>query len=148
MDTDSVYSKLNMKHEKYLEILEKNKDLFGNNLGQMSIDNQFNKIKEAIFLSSKYYSYICENDIPKNINKLKNNILHTKGISNYYTQQFIDHNLFKETLLNNKPEKIIFNTISIKKQVISTKQIKKNNIEFLNDKRYMKINPMYYISVK
>ena len=126
MDTDSIYSKLNMKHEKYLEILEKNKDLFGNNLGQMSIDNKFNKIKEAIFLSSKCYNYICENGIPKNINKLKNNVLHTKGISNYYTQQFVDHNLFKETLLNNnKPEKIIFNTISIKKQVISTKQIKK-----------------------
>ena len=139
MDTDSIYSNLNMKHEKYLEILEKNKDLFGNNLGQMSVDNKFNKIKEAIFLSSKCYSYICENDIPKNVNKLKNNVLHTKGISNYYTQQFIDHNLFKETLLyNNKPEKIIFNTISIKKQKISTKQIEKKNIEFLNDKRYIK----------
>ena len=139
MDTDSIYAKLNMTHEKYLEILEKNKDLFGDKLGQMSVDNKFNKIKEVIFLSSKCYSYICENDIPKNVNKLKNNILHTKGISNCYTQQFIDHNLFKETSLNNnKPEKIIFNTISIKKQVISTKQIKKNNIEFLNDKRYIK----------
>ena len=126
MDTDSIYAKLNITHEKYLEILENNKNLFGNNLGQMSIDNKFNKIKEAIFLSSKCYSYICENDIPKNVNKLKNNVLHTKGISNYYTQQFIDHNLFKETLLtNNEPEKNIFNTISIKKQVISTKQIKK-----------------------
>ena len=104
----------------------------------MSVDNKFNKIKEATFLSSKCYSYICQNDIPKNLNKLKNNVLHTKGISNYYTQQFIDHNLFKETLLNNnKPEKIIFNTISIKKQKISSKQIEKN-IEFLNDKRYIK----------
>ena len=126
MDTDSIYSKLDMSHEKYLEILENNRDLFGNNLGQMSIDNKFNKIKEAIFLSSKCYSYICENHIPKNVNKLKNNVLHTKGISNYYTKQSIDHNLFKETLLNNnKPKKIIFNTILIKKQVISTKQIKK-----------------------
>ena len=115
MDTDSIYAKVNITHKKYLEILEKNKDLFGNNLGQMSIDNKFNKIKEAIFLSSKCYNYICDNDIPKNINKLKNNVLHTKGISNCYTQQFIDHNLFKETLLNNnKLEKIIFNTISIK----------------------------------
>ena len=76
MDTDSIYAKLNMTHEKYLEILENNKDLFGNNLGQMSVDNKFNKIKEAIFLSSKCYSYICENDIPKNLNKMKNNILH------------------------------------------------------------------------
>ena len=139
MDTDSIYSKLNMTHEKYLEILEKNKDLFENSLGKMSVDNKFNKIKEVIFLSSKCYSYICENDISKNVNKLKNNILHTKGISNHYTQQFIDHNLFKEILLNNnKPEKIIFNTISIKKQIISTKQIEKKNIEFLNDKRFIK----------
>ena len=138
MDTDSIYAKLNMTHEKYLEILENNKDLFGNNLGQMIIDNKFNKIKEAIFLSSKCYSYICENDIPKNVNKMKNNILHTKGISNSYTQQYIDHNLFKETLLNNnKPEKIIFNSISVKKQKFSTKKVEKNNIEFLNDKRYI-----------
>ena len=27
MDTDSIYSKLNMTHEEYIEILEKNKDL-------------------------------------------------------------------------------------------------------------------------
>ena len=83
MDTDSIYSKLNMSYEKYLEVLENNKDLFGNNLGQMSIDNKFNKIKEAIFLSSKCYSYICQEDIPKNMNKMKNNTLHTKGISNF-----------------------------------------------------------------
>ena len=29
MDADSIYAKLNMNHEKYIEILEKNKDLFG-----------------------------------------------------------------------------------------------------------------------
>ena len=39
MDTDSIYSKLNMTHEKYIEILENNKVLFGNYLGQMSVDN-------------------------------------------------------------------------------------------------------------
>ena len=70
---------------------------------------------------------------------MKNNIVHTKGMSDSYSKQYIDHILFKETLINNsKPDKIIFNTISIKKQKISTKQIKKNNIEFLNDKRYIK----------
>ena len=139
MDTDSICSKLNISHEKYLEILENNKDLFGNDIGQMSIDNKSNKIKEAIFLSSKCYSYICEDDIPKNVNKLKNNVLHAKIISNYYTQQFIDHNLFKETLLNNnKPEKISFSTIQVKKQKILTKKITIYNIEFLNDKRYIK----------
>ena len=36
MDTDSIYAKLNMTHEKYLEILENNKNLFGNELGEMS----------------------------------------------------------------------------------------------------------------
>ena len=47
--------------------------------------------------------------------------------------------MFKETLLNNnKPDKIIFNTISVKKQKLTTKEIKKNNLEFLNDKRYIK----------
>ena len=70
---------------------------------------------------------------------MKNNVLHTKGIMNSYSQQYIDLNLFKETLLNNdKPQKISFNTISVKNQQISTKKITKNNIEFLNDKRYIK----------
>ena len=138
MDTDSIYSKLNMTHEKYLEIVKNNPNIFGNNIGQLDSEHFNNKIKEAIFLSSKCYSYICKNDIPNNGNKLKNNIIHTKGILDSYSQLNIDHNLFKETLINNdKPDKIVFNTIQIKKQVISTKQIKKNNIEFLNDKRYI-----------
>ena len=29
MDTDSIYAKLNMSHEEYVNILEKNKDFFG-----------------------------------------------------------------------------------------------------------------------
>ena len=33
MDTASIYAKLDMTHEKYKEILEKNKDLFGKNIG-------------------------------------------------------------------------------------------------------------------
>ena len=138
MDTDSIYAKLNMNYEKYLKILEYNKDLFGKDLGQMSVENLFNRIKEGIFLSSKCYSYICKDDIPDNNNKMKNNILHTKGISNYYTQQYIDHDLFKQTLSNNeKPDKIKFNTISVGKQKITTREIEKKNIEFLNDKRYI-----------
>ena len=138
MDTDSIYSKINITYEKYLEILENNKDLFGKDLGQMTPENIYNEIKEGNFLSSKSYSYICKKDIPDNENKIKSNILHTKGISNSYTQQFIDHNLFKETLLNNnKPDKIKFNTISVRKQKITTREIEKKYIEFLNDKRYM-----------
>ena len=136
MDTDSIYSKLNMTHEKYLEIIKNNEDLFGEAIGKLNSDHFHNKIREAIFLSSKCYSYICKSDIPGNENKLKNNIIHTKGISDFYSKQFINHNLFKQTLLNNKkPDKIIFNTISIKKQKIFAKEIEKNNIEFLNDKR-------------
>ena len=138
MDTDTIYSKLNMSHEEYIEILEKNKDLFGKEIGQIEPEWLYNPIQEGVFLSSKSYSYICKN-ILNNKHKLKNNILHTKGIMNSYSQQYIDHNLFKETLLNNdKPQKISFNTISVKNQQISTNKITKNNIEFLNDKRYIK----------
>ena len=139
MDTDSIYSLLNMTHEKYIEILENNKDLFGKHIGQMEPEYLNNPIQEAIFLSSKSYSYICKNDIEDNKHKMKNNILHTKGISDSYSKLYIYHNLFKETLLNNdKPDKISFNTISVKNQRISTKKITKYNIEFLNDKRYIK----------
>ena len=140
MDTDSIYAKLYMSHEKYLEILEKNKDLFGNKLGQIQPEPEIlhNPIQEGVFLSSKSYSYICKSHIPNNKNKMKNNIAHTKGILESYSKQFIDHTLFKETLLNNnKPDKIIFNIISIKNQKIKTKEINKYNIEFLNDKRYI-----------
>ena len=130
MDTDSIYSKLNISYEKYLEILENNKDLFGEDIGQMEVENLHDPIKEFISLSSKCYSYINKDDI---------NISHTKGICDSYSKKYIDHKLFKETLLNNnKPDKINFNVISVKNQKISTKKIKKNNIEFLNDKRYIK----------
>ena len=129
MDTDSIYSKLYISHNKYLEILEKNKNYFGDDLGLIKPEILNNPIQEAIFLSSKCYSYICKNDIPNNENKMKNHILHTKGIVDCFSKQYIDHNIFKETLLNNnKPDKITFNI---------TKEIKKYNIEFLNDKRYI-----------
>ena len=140
MDTDSIYSKLYMNHEKYLEILEKNKNHFGDQLGMIKSEAEIlnNPIQEAIFLSSKCYSYICKSDIPGNENKMKNNISHTKGIVDCYSKQYIDHNIFKETLLNNnKPDKITFNIISVKNQKIKTKEINKYNIEFLNDKRYI-----------
>ena len=139
MDTDSIYAKLNLTHEKYIEILENNKDLFGKKIGQIEPEYLNNPIQEGIFLSSKSYSYICKNDIEHNKHKMKNNIFHSKGISDSFSKQHIDHNLFKETLLNNdKPEKISFNIISAKKKMISTKKITKYNIEFLNDKRYIK----------
>ena len=94
MDTDSIYAKLNMSHEEYVKILEKNKNLFGKEIGQIEPECLDNPIQEGVFLSSKSYSYICKNDIPNNKHKMKNNILHTKGILNSYSQQYINHNLF------------------------------------------------------
>ena len=129
MDTGSIYAKLNMTHEEYVKILEKNKDLFGKEIGNIEPESLNNPIQEGVLLSSKCYSYICKNDIPKNEHKLKNNVLHTKGILNSYSQQYIDHNLFKEALLNNdKPRKISFNTISVKNQKIKTNLITKTTL--------------------
>ena len=137
-DTDSIYAKLNISHNEYLKILEENKDLFGKNIGLMEAEQLDNPIKEFISLSSKCYSYICKNDIENNKNKLKNNIVHSKGISNSYKNKYIDHTLFKKTLIENmKPDKISFNNMSVKNQQIKTNKIIKNNIEFLNDKRYI-----------
>ena len=128
-----------MSHEQYIKILEDNKDLFGKDIGHIEPPECLdNPVQEGIFLSSKCYLFICKNDIPENEHGMKNNMLHTKGILNSYSQQYIDHDLFKQTLSNNvKPQKISFNTISIKNQKISTNKITKNNIEFLNDKRYI-----------
>ena len=81
MDTDSIYAKLNISHDEYLKILEENKDLFGKFNGMMEPECIDNPIKEFISLSSKCYSYICKNDIENNKNKLKNNIVHYKGIA-------------------------------------------------------------------
>ena len=138
MDTDSIYAKLNISYNEYLNILEKNKDLFGKDIGQNEPECIDNPIKEFISLSSKCYSYICKNDIEKNENKLKNNIVHSKGISNSYKNKYIDHELFKKKLIENmKPDKISFNNITVKNQQIKTNTIVKNNIEFSNDKRYI-----------
>ena len=138
MDTDSIYAKLDISHDEYLEILEENKDLFGKNIGQNEPEYTNNPIKEFISLASKCYSYLCKNDIENNRNKLKNNIVHSKGIVNSYKNKYIDHVLFKKTLIENmKPDKISFNNVSVKNQQIKTNTIVKNNIEFLNDKRYV-----------
>ena len=138
MDTDSIYAKLNISCDEYLKILEENKDLFGKDIGMMEVEHLINAIEEFIALSSKCYSYICKNDIENNKDKLKNNIIHSLGISNSYKNKYIDHALFKKTLIENmKPDKISFNNISVKNQQIKTNTIVKNNIELLNDKRYI-----------
>ena len=138
MDTDSIYAILNISYEEYSKILEENKDLFGENTGQNKPECIYNPIKEFISLSSKSYSYICKNDIENNKNKLKNNIVHSKEIANSYKNKYVDHMLFKKTLIENeKPNKISINNNSVKNQQIKTNTIVKNNIEFLNDKRYI-----------
>ena len=138
MDTDSIYAKLNISHDEYLKILEENKDLFGKNIGLNKPECIDNPIKEFISLSSECYSYICKNDIENNKNKLKNNIVHSKGIPNSYKNKYIDRALFKKTLIENmKPNRISFNDISVKNQQIKTNTIVENNIEFLDDKRYI-----------
>ena len=53
MDTDSIYAKLNMTNEEYIEILQKNKDLFGKDIGQLEPESLNNPIQEGVFLSSK-----------------------------------------------------------------------------------------------
>ena len=112
--------------------------MFGKNIGLLEPEYRNNPIKEFISLSSKCYSYICKNDIENNKDKLKNNIVYSKGIANSYKNRYIDHTLFKKTLLENmKPDKISFNNISVKNQQIKTNTIAKNNIEFLSDKRYI-----------
>ena len=78
MDTDSIYAKLNMPHKDYVKILEKNKDLFGKEIGIIEPESLNNPIQEGVFLSSKSYLYICKNDIPENKHKMKNNMLHIK----------------------------------------------------------------------
>ena len=99
MDTDSIYAKLNISHKEYLKILEENKDLFDKDIGQKEPECIDNPIKEFISLSSKCYSYICKNDIKNNKNKLKNNIVHSKGIANSYKNKYIDHALFKKNFI-------------------------------------------------
>ena len=138
MDTDLIYAKLNIILNKYLKILEENKDLFGKNIGLIEPECIDNPIKEFISLSFKSYSYFCKNNIENNKNKSRNNIIHSKRIANLYKNKYINHMLFKKTLLENmKPDKISFNTISVKNQQIRNNTIVKNNIEFLNDKRHI-----------
>ena len=49
MDTDSIYAKLNMSHEEYVKILQKNKDLIGKDIGQIEPESLNNPIQEGVF---------------------------------------------------------------------------------------------------
>ena len=115
MDTDSIYAKLNISHNEYLKILEKNKDVFGKDIGKNEPECIDNPIKEFISLSSKCYGYICKNDIKNNKNKLKTMLFIVKELQVHIKNKYIDHILFKKTLIENmKPDKISFNNISVK----------------------------------
>ena len=90
-------------------------------------------------------NFSCRNIINENLTILE--MEKTSVVYNYpiligsivlQNSKYIDHSLFKKTLIENmKPDKISFNNISVKNQQIKTNTIIKNNIEFLNDKRYI-----------
>ena len=70
--------KLPISNYKFVSTFNKNK--YGQskslscllNIGQMEPEFLNNPIQEAVFLSSKSYSYICKNDILDNKHKMKN----------------------------------------------------------------------------
>ena len=49
MDTDSIYATLNMSYEEYIEILQKDKDLFGKDIGQIGPECLNNPVQEGVF---------------------------------------------------------------------------------------------------
>ena len=53
MDTDSIYAKLKLTHEEYVEILQKNKDVFGKDIGQIEPECVDNPIQEGVFYLQK-----------------------------------------------------------------------------------------------
>ena len=128
-DTDSIIYKIkNCSHEKYLETLKNNKNLFNKELGLMENEIKEN-INEVISLMSKCYSIQTVNDI----NKIK-----SKGISKNYSDKNHTHKYFKK-VLNNKIEnnKAEFYRISLKNGKLQTVLQLKDDINNFNDKRYM-----------
>ena len=128
-DTDSIIYKIkNCSHEKYLETLKNNKNLFDKKLGLMENEIKEN-INEVISLMSKCYSIQTVNDI----NKIK-----SKGISKNYSDKNHTHEYFKK-VLNNKIEnnKAEFYRISLKNGKLQTVLQLKDDINNFNDKRRM-----------
>ena len=128
-DTDSIIYKIkNCSHEKYLETLKNNKNLFNKELGLMENEIKEN-INEVISLMSKCYSIQTVNDI----NKIK-----SKGISKNYCKKNHTHKYFKK-VLNNKIEnnKAEFYRISLKNGKLQTVLQLKDDINNFNDKRHM-----------
>ena len=135
VDTDSIIFKIkNMKNEEYQNIQKNNPDVFGCKIGLMEDEIDKNdEIIEYIGLTSKCYSYITR----ENTKKIKDTIK-TKGISESYKSKYLNHQVFRNVLFDNKKlNKVEFNTISIKNQKLYTNKIMKDNVKNLNDKRYM-----------
>ena len=63
MDTDSTYAKLNMSHEEYINILEKNKDLFGKDIGQIEPESLNNPIQEGVFIFKMLQLYLSSDPL-------------------------------------------------------------------------------------
>ena len=114
--------------DQHLETLKNNKKYFNKELGLMENEISQN-INEVISLMSKCYSIETVNDK----NKIK-----SKGISKNYSEKNHTHKYFKEVLFNeinnNKTE---FYRISLKNGKLTIQLQLKDDINNLNDKRYM-----------
>ena len=135
VDTDSIIFKIeNMKNEEYQNIQKNNPDIFGCKIGLMEDEIDKNdEITEYIGLSSKCYSYITG----ENTKKIKDTVK-TKGISESYKEKYLNHQVFRKVLFNDKNlDKVEFDSTKIKKQRLFTNRIIKDNIKNFNDKRFM-----------
>ena len=114
VDTGSIIFKIkNMKNKEYKNIQKNNPDIFGCKIGLMEDEIDKNdEIIEYIGLASKCYSYITK----ERTKKIKDTIK-TKGISESYKSEYLNHQEFRNVLFDNKKlDKVEFNTISIKNQ--------------------------------
>ena len=127
-DTDSIIYKIkNCSYEKYLEIINNNKQLFNKELGLMENELDEN-IKEIISLRSKCYSILTINN---------NHSSKAKSISKNYCNKNHIHEYFKKVLNNNINNKAAFYRISLKNGKLTTQLQLKDDINNFNDKRYM-----------
>ena len=131
VDTDSIIFKIeNMKNEEYHNIQKNNPEVFGYKIGLMEDEiDENDEITEYIGLSSKCYSYITK--------KIKNTVK-TKDISESYKEKYLNHQVFRKVLFDDKNlDKVELNSIEIKNQKLFTKKIIKDNVKNSNDKRFM-----------
>ena len=135
VDTDSIIFKIeNMKNEEYQNIQKNNPDTFGCKIGLMKDEiDENDEISEYIGLSSKCYSYVTK----ENTKKIKD-IVKTKGIPESYKEKYLNHQVFRKVLFDDKNlDKVEFNFIKIKKQRLFTNKKIKDNVKNFNDKRFM-----------